>query len=76
MAQHFDEKAGVVECPTPWGSWHQTMDEVGVLFNLPKGTKGKEVKVKIEVRMGGHVWTCDVVGFVKNRSTERLVRVG
>ena len=46
---HFDERSGVVECPTPWGSWHQTMDEVAVLINVPKGTRGKDVTVKIEV---------------------------
>lgn len=35
---HFDERSGVVECPTDFGSWHQTMEEVVVSVTaLPEG---------------------------------------
>lgn len=53
---HFDEKSGVVQCPTPWGCWYQTMDEVVVEINVPEGTKSKEVKAKF----GGNSLTCSV----------------
>ncbi|EDO28204.1 predicted protein [Nematostella vectensis] len=28
MADHFDERSGVVPCKTSWGSWAQTIDEI------------------------------------------------
>ena len=42
---HFDEKSGVVTCPTPWGRWYQTVAEVMVEVDLEKGTRAKEVLV-------------------------------
>ncbi|KAJ3587768.1 hypothetical protein NHX12_011365 [Muraenolepis orangiensis] len=44
MSVHFEERSGVVPCPTPWGSWYQTMEEVFIEVNVPPGTSGKEVK--------------------------------
>jgi len=45
---HFDERSGVVECPTDFGSWHQTMEEVVVSVTaLPEGTRAKDLKVAI-----------------------------
>ena len=39
---HFDERSGVVECPTDFGSWHQTMEEVVVsITTLPEGAGGE-----------------------------------
>jgi hypothetical protein len=48
---HFDEKAGVVVCTTPWGSWHQTIEEVVVVVGVPHGTTGKQLKVRERARM-------------------------
>ena len=45
---HFDDKAGVVSCQTPWGSWHQTAYEVTVLVDTEPGTRGKEAQVTIK----------------------------
>eukprot|EP00730_Choanoeca_flexa_P012536 TRINITY_DN4368_c0_g1_i1.p1 TRINITY_DN4368_c0_g1~~TRINITY_DN4368_c0_g1_i1.p1 ORF type:complete len:159 (+),score=22.06 TRINITY_DN4368_c0_g1_i1:96-572(+) len=42
---HFDETSGVVECPTHWGSWYQTMEEVVIQINLEQGTRGKEIQI-------------------------------
>ena len=44
---HFDETAGAIPCPTPWGHWYQTVEEVYVLVDLPTGTKAKQLDVKI-----------------------------
>ncbi|CAG0884281.1 unnamed protein product [Darwinula stevensoni] len=44
---HFDERSGVVECKTPWGTWYQTVAEVHIQVKLPPGTKGKEVSVRV-----------------------------
>ena len=44
---HFDERSGVVECKTPWGSWYQTVAEVHIQVKLPPGTRGKEVSVRV-----------------------------
>ncbi|KAK2726140.1 nudC domain-containing protein 2-like [Artemia franciscana] len=43
----FDEKAGIVRCSTPWGSWSQTVYDVTVEIELPKGTKGRDVTVTL-----------------------------
>lgn len=50
MADHFDEKSGVVPSKTPWGSWAQTIDEVFIEVNVPKGTKGREISCEIKPR--------------------------
>eukprot|EP00730_Choanoeca_flexa_P012537 TRINITY_DN4368_c0_g1_i2.p1 TRINITY_DN4368_c0_g1~~TRINITY_DN4368_c0_g1_i2.p1 ORF type:complete len:140 (+),score=23.94 TRINITY_DN4368_c0_g1_i2:96-515(+) len=39
---HFDETSGVVECPTHWGSWYQTMEEVVIQINLEQ-VKGSSI---------------------------------
>lgn len=44
---NFDEKSGEVPCYTDWGRWLQTMEEVYVLVDVPAGTRGKDVKCKI-----------------------------
>ena len=48
MADHFDEKSGVVPSKTPWGNWAQTIDEVFIEVNVPKGTKGREITCVIK----------------------------
>lgn len=47
---HFDERSGAVPCHTPWGSWWQTVGEVFVHVQVPKGTRGKHVCVEIKPR--------------------------
>lgn len=44
---HFDEKSGIIPCLTSWGSWWQTVHEVHIEINLPKNTRSRDVKVKI-----------------------------
>ena len=44
---HFDETSGSVPCPTPWGHWYQTVEEVYVLVDLPSGTKANRLDVRI-----------------------------
>jgi len=44
---HFDETSGSVPCPTPWGHWYQTVEEVYVLVDLPAGTKANRLDVRI-----------------------------
>ena len=48
MADHFDEKSGVVPSKTPWGNWAQTIDEVLIEVNVPKGTKGRDISCVIK----------------------------
>ena len=48
MADHFDEKSGVVPSKTSWGNWAQTIDEVFIEVNVPKGTKGREISCDIK----------------------------
>ena len=48
MADHFDEKSGVVLSKTPWGNWAQTIDEVFIEVDVPKGTKGREISCDIK----------------------------
>ena len=48
MADHFDEKSGIVPSKTPWGNWAQTIDEVFIEVNVPKGTKGREITCVIK----------------------------
>jgi len=43
----FEEKSGIVVCKTEWGSWAQTIDDVVIEIDVPKGTKSKEIKCKI-----------------------------
>ncbi|XP_056456814.1 nudC domain-containing protein 2 [Gadus chalcogrammus] len=50
MSVHFEERSGVVPCPTSWGSWYQTMEEVFIEVNVPQGTSGKEVKCTLGSR--------------------------
>ena len=44
---HFDEKSGIVDCKTPWGSWWQTIEEVYVEVSVPEGTAAKSVRCGI-----------------------------
>ena len=44
---NFDDRSGFVPCPTSWGQWWQTMDEVFVEVNVPEGTRAKDIKCKI-----------------------------
>ncbi|CAN7993042.1 unnamed protein product [Ixodes hexagonus] len=55
---HFDERSGAVPCQTPWGNWWQTVGEVFVHVQVPKGTRGKDVSVEIRPRQ----ITCTVHG--------------
>ena len=48
MADHFDEKSGVVPSKTSWGNWAQTIDEVFIEVDVPKGTKGREISCDIK----------------------------
>jgi hypothetical protein len=43
----FDEKAGAVHCPTEWGWWQQTLEEVVVVVQVPPGTTSKMLTVTI-----------------------------
>lgn len=47
---NFDETSGAVPCPTSWGCWYQTLEEVFIEVNLPGGTSGKQVKVSIKAK--------------------------
>lgn len=37
-------------CKTPWGSWYQTMEEVFIEVDVPRGTSAKEVKCHLGPR--------------------------
>lgn len=50
MADHFDEKSGVVKSKTPWGTWAQTIEEVFIEVDVPQGTRGKDVKCDIKAK--------------------------
>jgi hypothetical protein len=50
MADHFDEKSGVVNSRTPWGTWAQTIEEVFIEVDVSPGTRGKDVKCEIKVK--------------------------
>lgn len=43
----FDEKAGAVHCPTEWGWWQQTLEEVVVVVQVPPGTTSKMLTVTV-----------------------------
>ena len=45
---HFDEKSGLVQCRTSWGTWGQTVDNVQIEVNVEKGTKSRDVKCTIQ----------------------------
>ena len=45
---HFDEKSGLVQCRTSWGTWGRTVDDVQIEVNVEKGTKSKDVKCTIQ----------------------------
>jgi hypothetical protein len=45
---NFEEKSGLVECKTPWGSWGQTVDEIFIHVDVPDGTKSSDVKCSIK----------------------------
>lgn len=55
---HFEERSGAVYCQTPWGRWWQTVGEVFVEVEVPKGTRGRDVQVEITPK---HV-SCTVRG--------------
>ena len=46
----FDERSGIVQCKTPWGSWAQTMEEVVVEVDVPAGTRSRDVRCSIQPR--------------------------
>lgn len=50
MADHFDERSGVVKSRTPWGTWAQTIEEVFIEVDVPQGTRGKDVKCDIKAK--------------------------
>jgi hypothetical protein len=43
----FAERSGVARCTTPWGSWWQTIDEVGVDVSVPGLERARDVAVSI-----------------------------
>ncbi|KAI6653758.1 NudC domain-containing protein 2-like [Oopsacas minuta] len=45
---HFDEKSGLIQCTTEWGSWAQTVEEVQITVNLKTKTSGREVNCQIK----------------------------
>eukprot|EP00128_Syssomonas_multiformis_P000617 Colp12_sorted_trinity150504_noHs@11224 len=45
---NLEEKLGVVEMTMPWGVWHQTIEDVTLFVNVPKGTKGKDLSVVVK----------------------------
>ena len=48
---NFDEKSGEIRSYTKWGSWHQTMDTVYVLVDVPRGTRGRDVRCEISANV-------------------------
>ncbi len=48
MADHFEEKSGIIVAKTPWGKWYQTGTEVVIEIEVEKGTRGKDVSVLIK----------------------------
>ena len=48
MADHFDEKSGVVPSKTPWGNWAQTIDEIFIEVDVPRGTIAREISCDIK----------------------------
>ena len=48
MANHFEEKSGIIAAKTPWGKWYQTGTEVVIEIEVEKGTRGKDVSVLIK----------------------------
>ncbi|KAK3737965.1 hypothetical protein QZH41_009199, partial [Actinostola sp. cb2023] len=50
MADHFEEKSGIVYSQTPWGSWAQTIEEIFIEVDVPAGTRGKHVKCDIKTK--------------------------
>lgn len=55
---HFDERSGAVVCQTPWGSWWQTVGEIFIEVQVPKGTRGRDVSIEIKPK---HI-ICNVRG--------------
>jgi len=43
----FEDRSGVVSCPTDWGRWYQTVEDVTIEVLLEQGTRGKEITVNI-----------------------------
>ncbi|XP_001631051.2 nudC domain-containing protein 2 [Nematostella vectensis] len=90
MADHFDERSGVVPCKTSWGSWAQTIDEIFIEVDLPEGTRGKDVKCVIKPthiscvvkgnevfkgEMGGKVLPNDSTWTIEDKKLLRIVLV-
>lgn len=48
MSNDCDEQIGKACCNTKWGKWYQTLEDVIIVVDVEKGTRGKEVSVKIE----------------------------
>ena len=44
---NFDERSGVIPCPTPWGLWYQTIDEVVLEVSVTEGTRAKDISCNI-----------------------------
>ncbi|TTD03347.1 NudC domain-containing protein 2 [Bagarius yarrelli] len=47
MSVHFEERSGVVPCPTPWGSWYQTIEEVFIEVGVSPGTSSRDIKCSL-----------------------------
>jgi len=43
----FDERSCVVACPTTWGRWWQTMEDVTAEVNIAEGTLSKQINCNI-----------------------------
>lgn len=47
---NFDERSGIIACVTPWGKWWQTVNEINIEVEVPKGTKAKAIKISLKPR--------------------------
>lgn len=45
---HFDERSGIVQCKTEWGSWWQTIEEVFIEVDLAIVLSAKDIKCSIK----------------------------
>jgi len=43
----FDERSGIVACPTPWGFWYQTLDEISIEISVAPETRSSQVHVQL-----------------------------
>lgn len=47
---HFDEISGIVACPTEWGRWWQTLEEVYVEINTGIEISAKKIECVIRTK--------------------------